>query len=143
MVDKYLYNSSDVANRIKSYAKYKNVVLKDMLIKCDLGSNTMSALYHGKCIAFDSLAKIADYLDCSVDYLLGRTDIVSYKPAPASGELTEHERLVLEAYRSNAAMQSAVDKLLNVPASGISIAEDISETIRKIESVSKADISKK
>ena len=25
-------------------------------------------------IAADSLAKIADYLDCSVDYLLGRTD---------------------------------------------------------------------
>lgn len=45
-----------------------------MLVACDLGSNTMSALYHGKSIAFDSLAKIADYLDCSVDYLLGRTD---------------------------------------------------------------------
>lgn len=45
-----------------------------MLVDYDLGSNTMSALYHGKSIAFDSLAKIADYLDCSVDYLLGRTD---------------------------------------------------------------------
>lgn len=45
-----------------------------MLVACDLGSNTMSALYHGKSIAFDSLVKIADYLDCSVDYLLGRTD---------------------------------------------------------------------
>lgn len=45
-----------------------------MLVAYDLGSNTMSALYHGKSIALDSLAKIADYLDCSVDYLLGRTD---------------------------------------------------------------------
>lgn len=41
---------------------------------CELGSNAMSGMYHGKAIAFDSLAKIADYLDCSVDYLLGRTD---------------------------------------------------------------------
>ena len=47
-----------------------------MLVAYDLGSNTMSALYHGKSIAFDSLAKIADYIDCSVDYLLGRTDNV-------------------------------------------------------------------
>lgn len=43
-----------------------------MLIACDLGINTMSSLYHGKSIAFDSIAKIADYLDASVDYLLGR-----------------------------------------------------------------------
>ncbi len=35
----------------------------------------MSHLKHNKAIAFDSLAKIADYLDISVDYLIGRTDI--------------------------------------------------------------------
>lgn len=109
-----LYNSSDVANRIKTYAKTRNFVLKDMLLECELGSNTMSALYHGKCIAFDSLAKIADYLGCSVDYLLGRTDIVNIKPAPSPSDLSEHEILVLEAYRNNIAMQSAVDKLLGI-----------------------------
>lgn len=45
-----------------------------MLEELDLGSNTMSHMRHGRAIASDSLAKIADYLDCSVDYLLGRTD---------------------------------------------------------------------
>lgn len=45
-----------------------------MLTECELGSNTMSAMYHGKTIASDSLAKITDYLDCSVDYLLGRVN---------------------------------------------------------------------
>jgi hypothetical protein len=31
-------------------------------------------MQHGRAIASDSLARIADYLDYSVDYLLGRTD---------------------------------------------------------------------
>ena len=74
MNDTILYNSPDVANRIKSYAKSKNIALKDMLTALSMCSNTFSHMLHGKSIAFDSLARIADYLDCSVDYLLGRTD---------------------------------------------------------------------
>jgi transcriptional regulator, XRE family len=108
-----------------------------------LSSGSVTSWKNGKVPHHNTLIDIADYFDCSVDYLLGRTDIVSYKPVPAPGELTEHERLVLEAYRNNASMQSAVDKLLSVPTGGISIAEDLSETIRKIEAVSKADINKK
>lgn len=69
-----MYNSHNLAISIKSIAKEKNIIIKDMLTSCDLGSNTMSSLYHGKSIAFDSVAKIADYLNVSVDYLLGRTE---------------------------------------------------------------------
>lgn len=108
-----------------------------------LSSGSVTSWKNGKVPHHNTLIDIADYFDCSVDYLLGRTDIVNIKPAPSSGELSEHEILVIEAYRNNIAMQSAVDKLLNVPTGGISIAEDISETIRKIEAVSKVDISKK
>ncbi len=74
MTTEKLYTSHDLAITIKEFAKKKNVVLGTMLAELNLGSNTMSALYHGKSLAFDSLARIADYLDCSVDYLLGRTD---------------------------------------------------------------------
>ena len=70
-----LYDSHNIANRIKEVAKLRNITLKQMLVDLSLGSNAMSAMYHGKIIASDSLAKIADYLDVSVDYLLGRTDI--------------------------------------------------------------------
>lgn len=130
--------------RVQLLVKSKNVTVAKMLKDLKLGTGTFTTwCSRGTIPSGEILSKIADYFDCSVDYLLGRTDIVSYEPAPASGELSEHERLVLEAYRNNTAMQSAVDKLLNVPTDGISIAEDISETIRKIESVSKADISKK
>lgn len=68
-----LYNSHNLAISIKNIAKKKNIIIKNMLSDLSLGSNTMSAMYHGKAIAFDSLALIADYLDVSVDFLLGRT----------------------------------------------------------------------
>ena len=74
MSDLPLYNSPDVAGRIKSYAKQRNKSLKDLLTACSLGSNTFSHMLHGRSLASDSLARIADELDCSVDYLLGRTD---------------------------------------------------------------------
>lgn len=70
-----MYDSHNIATSIKATAKEKNIIIKKMLSDCELGSNTMSSMYHGKSISSDSLAKIADYLDCSVDYLLGRADI--------------------------------------------------------------------
>lgn len=70
-----LYNSPLVASRIKERAKHRGVVLKDLLLDCELGANAMSHMLHGRSISATSLARIADYLDCSVDYLLGRTDI--------------------------------------------------------------------
>lgn len=74
MPDDFLYNPTDIADNIKSIAKIRKVQTKTMLSDIGIGSNTMSHLRHGRMIASDSLAKIADYLDCSVDYLLGRTD---------------------------------------------------------------------
>ena len=45
-----------------------------MLTEIGLGKNVMSHLDNGSMIKADSLGKIADYLDVSVDYLLGRTN---------------------------------------------------------------------
>ena len=45
-----------------------------MLESCDINRNFMYDLKNNKIPASDKLEAIADYLDCSVDYLLGRTD---------------------------------------------------------------------
>jgi len=68
-----MYNSSDVANKIKMITKSKNISMKKLLEEVGLGFNTMSNMKTSMPKA-DNLAKIADYLDCSVDFLLGRTD---------------------------------------------------------------------
>lgn len=69
-----MYNSTNIAEKIKLYAKKSGIQLKIMLSNLNLNKNTMSNMYNGSMIKADSLAKIADYLGCSVDYLLGRTD---------------------------------------------------------------------
>lgn len=70
-----MYNSNNLANRIKNRAKEQGVLLRDMLEACDLNINSLSQMTDKKGLSSFALAHIADYLDCSVDYLLGRTDI--------------------------------------------------------------------
>lgn len=73
MAEVGLYASNNVAERIKFVAKSKNISVKKLLEDIGLGFNTMSNMKSSMPKA-DNLAKIADYLDCSTDYLLGRTD---------------------------------------------------------------------
>lgn len=69
-----MYEAEHLGERIKARAKDKGITLKTLWEACGLGRGTMSNLADGRSLAHDSLARIADYLDCSVDYLLGRTD---------------------------------------------------------------------
>lgn len=69
-----MYNAQTLVENIKTQAKNKNVLIRDMLSECNLSINAISQISDKKGLSSFSLAKIADYLDCSVDYLLGRTD---------------------------------------------------------------------
>ena len=69
-----MYITSDIAKRIKLRSKTQKISIKDMLAACDMNINAISEFGKGKQLSCISLAKIADFLDCSVDYLLGRTD---------------------------------------------------------------------
>ena len=92
-----MYISQDIAQRIRARAKQQNVSIGEMLSSCELGINTISKMAKGTDILTKNLAKIADYLDCSVDYLLGRTDVVEVArseeyvilPVAARGPLSE------------------------------------------------------
>ena len=71
-----MQNPQETANRIKEYAKIKKKSVSKMLADCELNKNTLFTMQsRGSWLQANNLAKIADYLDCSVDYLLGRTDI--------------------------------------------------------------------
>ncbi|MBO5103939.1 MAG: helix-turn-helix transcriptional regulator [Ruminococcus sp.] len=67
-------NTQIIAENIKLQIKKKNITIKKMLEECSLGVNTVSKMASGTDVTTRTLYKIADYLDCSVDYLLGRTD---------------------------------------------------------------------
>ena len=68
-----MYSSNNILKKIKQIAQSKNIVIITMLKDIGLGHNTMTNFKTSMPKA-DNLAKIADYLNVSVDYLLGRTD---------------------------------------------------------------------
>ena len=68
-----MYQSIDVAERIKQLAKTQGLTVKQVLLDAGLNYNTMSNMRRSMPKA-DNLARIADVLNCSMDYLMGRTD---------------------------------------------------------------------
>lgn len=68
-------NNDQIATIIKSVCKLKNVSINQMLKDCGI---TKSFIYdlekRNMSPSCDRIAKIANYFDCSIDYLVGRTN---------------------------------------------------------------------
>lgn len=69
-----MYDPQNTAFRIKRRTKELKIPMRTLLHDCGLGINAVSQLASGSVMSYVSLALIADRLDCSVDYLLGRTE---------------------------------------------------------------------
>lgn len=70
-----MYETSKTVERIKIVAKQQGITIKTMLEDCALSKNALSSMQsRGSWLQSNNLAKIADYLNVSVDYLLGRTN---------------------------------------------------------------------
>lgn len=68
------YTGKIIIERIKAAAKMRNTSAKQMLIDLGMNKDTVNTI-NKSMIKADRLANIADYLDVSMDYLMGRTDI--------------------------------------------------------------------
>lgn len=67
----------------------------------------------------DALILLADFFDCSIDYLVGRSERVKVKLLDDNLEktdtnLTNHEKTVITAYRQQPEMRPAVDRVLGI-----------------------------
>ncbi len=82
------YDMQQIANRIELRMNDCGYKKKTMLTELNLGINLLSHLAKGQVISSVNLAKIADYLDCSVDYLLGRTDNPTSHKTPRIKNIT-------------------------------------------------------
>ena len=93
-----MYESKAIAERITDFAMDAGVPVQAILRECALGKNTLTNMRAGRSLASDSLALIADHLSCSVDYLLGRTDVAEV--GGGSVVLSDDELVLLDRYRS-------------------------------------------
>lgn len=101
-----MHNSQELANIIKLTAKARKTTVGKMLSDCSLSVNTLSSMQSGGYFPrLEAICKIADYLDCSVDFLLGRTET----------GLKEDENDILIAYRqSSPEIQKAARAVLGM-----------------------------
>ena len=72
-----MYTAQLTIGRIQSLIKKNGLTQKQVLADCEINENTLKRMTDNKGISSFYLAKIADKLECSVDYLLGRDDFVN------------------------------------------------------------------
>ncbi len=93
-----MYFAQVTKERIKTLCKHRKVSMEDVLSSCSLGVNAIRQINDAKGMASFSLAKIADYLDCSVDFLLGRTDDPTFVPRKVVKEFPHTKKSPFDAY---------------------------------------------
>ena len=65
-------SAEKIAGRLKNLCDTHNVSINKMLIDSGAGARLYYNLLRGSYPSVDKFAKIADYFDCSIDYLVGR-----------------------------------------------------------------------
>lgn len=75
-----MYDTSAISGRIKQVAKLRGVTMRTMLSDLNMGINAISQFAKGSEMSVISFVRIADYLKCSTDYLLGRSDDMELRP---------------------------------------------------------------
>jgi len=103
-----MVNSQELAILIKREAKLQKIPIGKMLSSCGLSVNTLSSMQSGGYFPrLEAIVKIADFLNCSLDYLLGRTDTVLISTEQVSLDdisvpgitLNQNETQLVLAYR--------------------------------------------
>lgn len=91
-----MFTPSEIAERIKLCAKQKGVTVKTALQNAGVGEKMVSNMSgkKGSYPQSDKLAKIADFFDCSVDYLLGREETTKVAVLSVESSDTKKEQLI-------------------------------------------------
>lgn len=71
-----MYDLELIEKRIMSIAGKKGLSKNKLLINAKLSKSVFDNMKKGQIPSVDKIHTLADYLGCSVDYILGRTDVV-------------------------------------------------------------------
>ena len=84
-----MYNPQITVERIRKERKNNNITSVELNCSCGLNKNTIATSANSKMgLSAKILYDIADCLNCSVDYLLGRTDEAG-SPTPSDRQIRQ------------------------------------------------------
>lgn len=112
-----MYNSSETSTRIKKLAKEKGVPMSELQEMCGLNKNAVAQAGRSQeGMKAKNLYAIAELLECSVDYLLGRTDNPHETGISVTDNnqtsLTGNNSISINTSRNNSTSDSSDDKQL-------------------------------
>ncbi|NDO47837.1 helix-turn-helix transcriptional regulator [Clostridium sp. MD294] len=64
----------NIADKLKYLRKEKQLTQKELANICSIEETTIQRLEYGGKPSLDTVIKLADYFEVSVDYLIGRAD---------------------------------------------------------------------
>ena len=114
-----MYTAQLTIERIQSLIKAKGLTQKQVLAECGINENTLKRMTDNKGISSFYLAKIADKLNCSVDYLLGRESFVNNGHSITTGNITGDYNATITTANSFSDIENEISSIL----SGLSIRE--------------------
>ena len=106
-----MYNSQEIAKNIKIEAKNKKIKLGEMWNEIDVTNNTLHNMQKSM-PSIETLAKIADYLDCSLDDLLGRQKNKAPTDPISDRKSILHEKVDRIAFNQYDSFENLLDAFL-------------------------------
>lgn len=104
--------NNHIASKIKYVCKNKGLTITSVLSECNISKSFIYDLERRSASpSCEKVSRIADYLDCSVDYLLGRTDIAERNLTSAEAIVTANSKenvLLLNFRNMNTAGQDYI-----------------------------------
>lgn len=136
---------SELKNRLRHALTIRNMKPIELSEKTGISKSAISQYMSGYAIPkADRVYLISKALNIRESWLLGfDTDMepTTHTAPPAPLELTEKERLFVERYRQNPAMQPAVDRLLGISdtsGSAATLADDLAQEIDALQSLKRS-----
>lgn len=94
----------DFSHRIKELRAEKQITQRELASHLHLSSNLICEWEKGRCSPnIDTLKKLSDFFECTVDYLIGNTDdlgnVTVYQQTDALSSLSANEQKIIDALR--------------------------------------------
>ena len=93
----------DISNKIKDLRLEKNLKQKEVAKELNIATNTLSQFENNKGRpSLEVISAMADFFDCSIDYLVGRDDDYQTGSSGQSTDqtLSKDEKTMLDAFRT-------------------------------------------
>lgn len=101
---------SKMVSLIEKLCQDKGISKTTAYVQSGVGKDFGANIKKGNIPSAEKVKALADYLNCSTDYLLGR----KAAPETAAPFQTQKEQQLLAAYKAHPELQFAVDKLLGI-----------------------------